>query len=209
MTATELRQIRRLCQQIQTEKDSDKFTKLTIELYALLDRDRSDGLGPNASKANGNRHANGHNPSVKLARAEWLTDLLESAIAATGADFGDVQLFDSSERVLRIAAQRGFENEFLKYFDTVRNDEGCSCGAAMNKQARVVVADVATDPVFSGGAREMLLRSNVRSVQSTPLISPAGEFVGMVSTHYKRPHGPQPGMGQVVDELAAGFMAKT
>jgi GAF domain-containing protein len=79
----------------------------------------------------------------------------------------------------------------------------------MNKQARVVVADVATDPVFSGGSREMLLRSNVRSVQSTPLISPSGEFVGMVSTHYTRPHGPRPGMGQPVDELAAGFMAKT
>ena len=130
-------------------------------------------------------------------------------MAARGADFGDVQLFDSSARVLRIAAQRGFENEFLNYFDKVRPDEGCSCGAAMSKQARVVVADLATDPVFSGGSREMLLRSDVRSVQSTPLMSPAGEFVGMVSTHYARPQGPQPGMGQLVDQLAAGFMAKT
>jgi hypothetical protein len=198
MTATELRQIRRLCHQIHTEKDSDKFTKLAMELYGLPDRDA----------ANGHRHTNGHNPYAILARAAWLTDLLESAIAATGADFGDVQLFDSSAGVLRIAAQRGFENEFLNSFDTVRHDEGCSRDAAMHRQARVVVADVATDPVFSGGSREMLLRSNVRSVQSTPLITPSGEFVGMMSTHYARPQGPQPGMGQLVDELAAGFVAK-
>ena len=97
----------------------------------------------------------------------------------------------------------------LNYFDTVRHEEGCSCGAAMNKQSRVVVAAVAMDPVFSGGPREMLLRSNVRSVQSTPLISWSGKFVGMVSTHYARPQGPQPGMWQLVDEMTAAFMAKT
>ena len=209
MTATELQQIRRLCLAIQTEKDSDKFTELAVELYALLDRDKGDERGPGALRGNGNRQPNSHNPHLTFARAEWLTDLLDSAIAATGADFGDVQLFDSSARGLRIAAQRGFENEFLNYFDIVRHDEGCSCGAAMNKQSRIVVADVATDAVFSGGPREMLLRSKVRSVQSTPLISPSGEFVGMVSTHYAHPQGPQPGMWQLVDELTAGFMAKT
>jgi GAF domain-containing protein len=209
MTGTELQQIRRLCLEIQTEKDSDRFTELAVELYALLDRDKGGERRPSALKGNRNRQANGRNPYLILARAEWLTDLLDSAIAATGADFGDVQLFDSSARGLRIAAQRGFENEFLNYFDLVGHDEGCSCGAALNQQSRIVVADVATDPVFSPGPREMLLRSKVRSVQSTPLISPSGQFVGMVSTHYARPQGPQAFMWQLVDEMTAGFMAKT
>ena len=99
MTATEPRLIRRLCLQIQTETDSDKFTKLALELYALLDRNKGDERGPSAHEVNGNRQANGHNPYLIFARAEWLTDLLDSTIAATGADFGDVQLFDSSARV--------------------------------------------------------------------------------------------------------------
>jgi hypothetical protein len=76
MTATELRQIQRLCQQIQTEKDSGKFTTVAMERYALLGRDDCDALGRSALKGKGNHNANGHNPYVRRGRARWLTDLL-------------------------------------------------------------------------------------------------------------------------------------
>jgi len=79
----------------------------------------------------------------------------------------------------------------------------------MKARSRIVVADVATDPLLSNDARTVLLRADVRSIQSTPLIDRLGKFVGMVSTHYRRPGGPIPHMWEQVDDLVASFLAKT
>lgn len=118
--------------------------------------------------------------------------------------------FNSSiphNRVLRIVVQRGFESEFLDYFDTVSCDDGCACGKSMNQRSRMVVADVATDALFSNDSREVLLRANVRSVQSTPLIDSSGNLVGMVSTHNTRPGSLMRYMWKPIDGLAAKFLA--
>ena len=134
--------------------------------------------------------------------------LRATVIEATAADFGNVQLFDSKNRVLRIVVQHGFETEFIHYFDSVNCDHECVCGKAMNERSRMVVPDVATDPLFSNDSRAVLLRAKVPSVQSTPLIDPSGKFVGMVSTHHSRPGGPKPHMWKPVDDLAVSFLAK-
>ena len=55
----------------------------------------------------------------RFAESAWISESLKSLIHASGADFGNVQLFDSTNRVLRIVAQHGFQREFLDYFDTV------------------------------------------------------------------------------------------
>ena len=153
------------------------------------------------------RNTNGGNPFLQFAGNTRVSEFLASVIDATAADFGNVQLFDSGNGVLRIVAQRGFENEFLSYFDTVNVKERCACGTAMKKRSRIVVTDVATDAIFSDDVRGVLLRANVRSIQSTPLINAAGNFVGMVSTHYTPPGGPLPHMWTGVDDLAARFIA--
>jgi len=147
------------------------------------------------------------NPFLQFAGNALVSAFLASVIDATAADFGNVQLFDSRCGVLRIVAQRGFENEFLGYFDTVNVKERCACGTAMKSRSRVVVPDVAIDEIFSSDVRGVLLRANVRSIQSTPLINAEGNFVGMVSTHYACPGGPLPHMWTRVDDLAARFLA--
>jgi DNA-binding NarL/FixJ family response regulator len=148
------------------------------------------------------------NPYRQIGRSALISEFLASIIEATGADFGNVQLFDSANQVLRIVAHQGFEPEFLNHFDTVRSTHGCACSTALNERCRVVVADVATDSRFSDDSRGVLLRANVRSVQSTPLIEPSGRFIGMVSTHHSRPEGTMPHLWKRVDELAASFLAK-
>jgi hypothetical protein len=47
-----------------------------------------------------------------------------------------------------IVAPHGFQGEFLNYFVTV-GAKKCLWGAAMNRRFRIVVTDVATDPLFS------------------------------------------------------------
>ena len=158
--------------------------------------------------ASGSRREIENNPYMRFGRSALFSEFLASIIKATSADFGSVQLFDSTDRVLRIVAYHGFGSEFLDYFNTVSDSKECVCGAAMNGRSRIVVTDVATDPVFSDETRGVLLRANVRSVQSTPLIDPLGKFVGMVSTHCTRPGSPKPGVLGYVDNLAASFLAK-
>lgn len=207
MNPTDRKHIARLCERIQKETDPIVFTKLVLELDDFLehkdDRRRQKRLQTTARPVLVRQ-----NPYLQFRGRPWLRDLLGATVVATGADFGDVQLFDSAYGVLRIVAQEGFENDFLEYFETVDCGAHCSCGAAMSRGSRIVVGDVATDPVFSGGSREMLLRSNVRSAQSTPLVDMSGRFVGMVSTHYRRVGGPQPGIWTQADQIAANFMGK-
>jgi hypothetical protein len=148
------------------------------------------------------------NPNLRFAGNALNSEFLAAVIDATAADFGTVQLFDSTNSVLRIVAQHGFQSEFLNYFDTVSDSKECVCGAAMNGRCRIVVTDVATDPVFSDESRGVLLRANVCSVQSTPLIDPSGKFVGMVSTHRSRPGSPMPDVLGCVNNLSASFLAK-
>lgn len=126
------------------------------------------------------------NPYLSLKNSLWISDFLASAVEATGADSGNVQLFDSANRVLRIVAQRGFSSEFLDYFDTVC-DGGSACGAAMNRRCRVFVPDVACNTLFKPETRGVLLRAKVRAVQSSPLTDRCGALIGIVSTHYDRP----------------------
>ena len=119
-----------------------------------------------------------------------------------------MQLFDATNRVLRIVAQHGLEREFLNYFDTVDCGNDCACSVAMNERSRIVVTDLATDSRFSNDSRGVLLRAKVRSLQSAPLIDSIGKLVGMVSTRHSRPGVPMPHMLKQVDNLAASFLAK-
>lgn len=179
--------------------EGKRFVSASLAGHDLLTRDTEVSEG-------GNRIEN--NLYLRSAGSAAVSEFLASVIEATAADFGNVQLFDSTNRVLKIVAQRGFEREFLNYFDTVDCKNDCACSVAMNARSRIVVTDVGSDPCFSSDSRGVLLRAKVRSLQSTPLIDSSGELVGMVSTHHSLPGGPMPDVLQHVDNLAASFLAK-
>ncbi len=131
-----------------------------------------------------------------------LSEIVDAAIAISGADFGNIQALDRASGNLKIAAHRGFPAWWLEYWDTVQKGHG-TCGTALEKQARVLVEDVERDPNFAGTpAREIQLRAGVRSVQSTPLLSRAGEPLGILSTHGRAPGTPPPRVLRLLDLLA-------
>ena len=105
-------------------------------------------------------------------------------------------------------AHRGFQRDFLAYFDTVNCDDDCACGSALSQRSRVVVTDVATDPVFGDGeSRQVILRANVQSLQSTPLVDSDGTLVGMLSTHFSRCVTPSPDMLKGFDAIVSEYIA--
>lgn len=114
-----------------------------------------------------------------------LLPLLDSAIRASAADFGNIQFCDPYAGVLRIVAQRGFSQSFLEFFRFVEK-KGTACGAALNNGARIVVHDVRVSPLFSESTRRAVLEADARAVQSTAIRSATGLVVGVLSTHYRR-----------------------
>ncbi len=116
-----------------------------------------------------------------------LRSFLRTAIETSSADSGNIQLYNVSDHTLRIVEQEGFGKEFLRFFDVVQGSES-ACGTAMNSGSRVIVSDVASDPIFRGTpAGKVMLRANALAVQSTPLVSSTGLLLGMLSTHHRQP----------------------
>jgi two-component sensor histidine kinase len=121
---------------------------------------------------------------------DCLTEITKTAIAISEADKGNLQLFDATSGSLAIAAQQGFEEGFLKFFDSVcKND--AACGAAMDTAKQIIVDDVLTSEIFVGRpAQKVLLDAGVRAVVSTPLMSSKERPLGVLSTHFARPRHP-------------------
>jgi hypothetical protein len=119
--------------------------------------------------------------------APRLRRALDDAIVLLGADFGNIQLVDPADGSLRIAAQSGFDSDFLEYFAVVADDTS-ACGRARRGQP-VVIPDVHRDPAFAPH-RKIAAAAGFRAVQSTPIVDRGGPLLGVISLHYRHPHHP-------------------
>jgi PAS domain S-box-containing protein len=132
-----------------------------------------------------------HDFSMERASIElqpFLEEVLDATIALQNADFGNIQLYNPETQTLEIVAQHGFQKDFLDYFRVVREDSS-ACGRARQQQKRVIIEDVLTDPGFAPH-RPIAAASGFRAVQSTPLTGSDGRPLGIISTHFRRPHRP-------------------
>ena len=115
-------------------------------------------------------------------------EIVDTAIAICGSDFGSIQLLDPESFNLKIVASRGLPKPWLDYWNQVSEGQG-SCGTALNLGERVIVEDVTKSSIFvDSPALDIQLNAGVRAVISTPIISRSGNLLGMFSTHYKTPH---------------------
>ncbi len=131
-----------------------------------------------------------------------LTEIVDAAIVISEADFGNIQLLDPESFRLRIVAHRGFPNWWIDFWNNVSEGRGV-CGTALKRGERVIVEDVEQSPIFVGtDALEIQIKAGVRAVQSTPLVSRSGRFLGMFSTHYKTPRRPDDRALRLLDLLA-------
>jgi PAS domain S-box-containing protein len=116
-----------------------------------------------------------------------LEQIVDAAIAAVRSDFGNIQLLDPESGHLKIVAQRGFPDWWVKFWNEVPKGQG-ACGTALQRAQRVIIDDVKQSPIYTDeAARDTLLQVGVCSVVSTPLVDRSGKLIGMLSTHYKTP----------------------
>ena len=114
---------------------------------------------------------------------------LSRSLELTGTELGNVQLMDWSTGYLAIAAQHGFNENFLSLFRFVKAEDGSACGRAISERKPIIIEDVLSDREFAP-YRTIALDAGFRAVQSTPLISSGGAFVGVLSTHFPAKHRP-------------------
>jgi len=108
---------------------------------------------------------------------------LNRGLELSGTYFGNVQLIDWRSGYLEIKAQRGFQPEFLNFFERVKFDHASACARALRNRDTVVIDDIMADKQFAP-YREIAGRAGVRAVLSTPLVSSSGAALGVLSIHF-------------------------
>src|SRR5262249_51278958 len=119
------------------------------------------------------------------------------------ADMGSMQAFHPQRGELWLLAEKGFNPGSAAHWEWVRPDSASPCGMALSAGCRVIWPDIETCEALPRRAdRDALRRAGIRAGQSTPLVARSGRLLGMISTHWRRPHRPTERELQPLDVLA-------
>ena len=104
---------------------------------------------------------------------------------------------------LRLLAFRGFNPHAAAFWEWVRADSKCTCGMALRTGQRVVTPDIANCAFMADSEdQRVCLQAGIQACQTTPLIARGGSVVGMISTHWRKPHQPSENDFRLFDILA-------
>lgn len=115
--------------------------------------------------------------------------IIEAGRAIMHSDFVSLQAYDKERHALRLITHYGFDASSTEGWAWVFPDSRTTCGETLRTGKRVIVQDIETCD-FLALWREAYHRCGIRSVQSTPLVTPDGQLIGMVSTHWRTPYQP-------------------
>lgn len=134
----------------------------------------------------GQRPSSTHAPDL----ASVLRDVLDAAMMAQRAEFGNVQLYDEATGKLEIVAHRGVGPEFLTHFEAVDASDTSACGLALKIGKPVIVEDVTTDPGYAPH-RAVAASTGYRGVLCAPMLERGCRRpVGMLTTLFREPYRP-------------------
>lgn len=132
--------------------------------------------------------------------------LVDAAVGIMRSDFASMQMFyddKGPKGALRLLASRGFNLEAQRCWEWVSHETASSCGEVLRSGKRVIATDVEQcEFLIRMGGLAAYLGAGIHAMQSTPLISRGGKLVGMISTHWKRPHEPSERDLRLFDLLA-------
>ncbi len=120
--------------------------------------------------------------------------ILDAAVALMSSDFASIQMLQRPEAggpdCLRLLGHRNFTPAAAAHWEWVSTSSSTPCGEALLQHKRQVVGDI--EEAYGKGSSDLAHFSEcgMRAAQSTPLVSRSGKLVGMVSTHWRRPHVP-------------------
>jgi PAS domain S-box-containing protein len=130
-------------------------------------------------------------------------EIVQASISVMRSDAASLQLFGPEKHELRLLASSGLHPDSVAYWSTVSTDSGSCCGAALKRAQRLVVPDVAQAEFANETETLRHWRLNgIEAVQATPLFARDGRLIGMIATHWRRPHQPSETEFALFDLLA-------
>jgi signal transduction histidine kinase/ActR/RegA family two-component response regulator len=146
-----------------------------------------------------------HDMSVRLSTTlelgPILDETLRTAAAIDGTDMGLLSLCDDDQRHLRVGSSLGFAAEFVETLGNGGAGGDGACGMCFRERRRVVIEDTDLDSSFAAH-RAQAHAAGFRAVHSTPLVTRSGKILGVLSTHFRRPHRPTDRQMHLIDLCA-------
>ena len=129
--------------------------------------------------------------------------ILDAAMELMSSDASTLQMLAPDGESLTLIGAKNFHPDSAAFWQRVTAYAGSTCGVALRDNLRVMVTDVDACAFMAGSQDlEEYRRSGIRAVQSTPLRSRVGRPLGMISTHWQRPHAPTEDDFRLFDVLA-------
>jgi two-component system CheB/CheR fusion protein len=129
--------------------------------------------------------------------------ILDAATTLMRSEMGSMQMFDEERSALRLLTWKGFHPESAAFWAWVDEGSNSVCGETLRTSQRMVIPDIETCAFIVGTPDlDAYRRSDIRAVQSTPLVSRSGRKLGMLSTLWCRPHQPSERDLRLFDVLA-------
>lgn len=188
-----------IAEELASETKADRIIELARELNSALDNREAhlklQGriVGPDGSSARGGDGSD-------------YQKIVNDAVHFMRSDYASLQMLfpeRGSGGELRLLAFRGFNPEAAKFWEWVRADSKSTCGIALAEKKRVIAPDIAHCDFMAGSEdQEIYLQTGILACQTTPLIGSGGNVVGMISTHWSRPHQCSESDLQLFDTLA-------
>ena len=130
----------------------------------------------------------------RMAQGAPLAEVLCAVVDLVESQFPQsictVMLLDPDGRRLHHAASTRLPQELIDAFEGAEIGPGRgSCGTAAFERRAVIVADIATDPLWDSW-RELMLRNGMRACWSVPIFSGAQQVVGTFANYQSAPHSP-------------------
>ena len=125
----------------------------------------------------------GQNRALELLAAgagleDVLTELVHAIEARASGMVCSILLFDATAGCLRPGAAPNLPEEYTQAINGIGiGPSAGSCGTAAYRRERVIVEDVAIDPLWEK-YRDLALKHDLRSCWSQPILTSAGEVSG-------------------------------
>src|SRR6266850_1438341 len=139
--------------------------------------------------------AKGDSPEQILEGACLLVEELASGSLCS------ILLLDASAKCLRHGAAPSLPRAYTEAIDGIAIGPTVgSCGTAAYKAEPVIVADIATDPLWAD-FRNLALAHDLRACWSVPILSSAGSVLGTFATYYRQPRSPGPQERNIIERV--------
>ncbi|MFF2097649.1 GAF domain-containing protein [Streptomyces sp. NPDC058202] len=109
---------------------------------------------------------------------------LRRVLHITETGMGNVQLAEHG--MLRLEKHTGLNEQFTDFFAFVQ-DSTTACAQAARQRQQVTVKDVESADIFDEDSRQAILQAGSHAAHSLPLISRAGQVIGLISSHHEHP----------------------